>query len=137
MSEPLDHHAALVYVMVAISSVDRAMTDDEFARIGEIVSNLPVFADCDDNGLVKTAEACSEILSADGRLQQVLRLVREALPEKLREAAYWVALEVAAADRLVRPEEIRFLDMLGDALELDRLTTAAIERGIRARNMTL
>ena len=61
-----------------LSSVDRAMTDDEFARIGEIVSNLPVFADCDENGLVKTAEACNEILSADGGLQQVLRLVREA-----------------------------------------------------------
>ena len=137
MTEPLNHHVALVYVMVPISSVDRAMTDDEFARIGEIVSNLPVFADCDDHGLVKTAEACSEILSADGGLQQVLRLVQEALPEKLRETAYWVALEVAAADRRVRPEEIRFLDMLGDALELDRMTTAAIERGIRARNMTL
>jgi uncharacterized membrane protein YebE (DUF533 family) len=123
--------------MVAISAVDRGMTDDEFARIGEIVSNLPVFAGCDEDGLVKTAEACSEILSADGGLQQVLRLVREALPEKLRETAYWVALEIAAADRLVRPEEIRFLDMLGDALELDRTTTAAIERGIRARNMTL
>jgi tellurite resistance protein len=137
MTEPLNHHEALVYVMVAISAVDRGMTDDEFARIGEIVSNLPVFAGCDEDGLVKTAEACSEILSADGGLQQVLRLVREALPEKLRETAYWVALEVAAADRLVRPEEIRFLDMLGDALELDRTTTAAIERGIRARNMTL
>jgi tellurite resistance protein len=137
MTEPLNHHEALVYVMVAISAVDGAMTDDEFARIGEIVSNLPVFADCDDNGLVNTAEACGEILSADGGLQQVLRLVREALPERLRETAYWVALEVAAADRRVRPEEIRFLDMLGDALELDRMTTAAIERGIRARNMTL
>src|SRR6476646_6781723 len=137
MTEPLNHQAALVYVMVAISSVDRAMTDDEFARIGEIVSNLPVFAECDEDGLVKTAEACEEIMSADGGLQQVLRLVREALPEKLRETAYWVALEVAAADRLVRPEEIRFLDMLGDALKLDRTTTAAIERGIRARNMTL
>jgi hypothetical protein len=67
----------------------------------------------------------------------VLRLVREALPEKLRETAYWVALEVAAADRLARPEEIHFLEMLGDALELDRMTTVAIERGIRARNMTL
>ena len=137
MTEPLNHHAALLYVMVAISGVDRAMTGDEFARIGEIVSNLPVFADCDENGLVETAEACGEILSADGGLQQVLRLVREALPEKLRETAYAVALEVAAADRRVRPEEKRFLDMLGDALELDRTTTAAIERGIRARNMTL
>jgi len=137
MTEPLNHHAALVYVMVTISAVDRAMTDEELARIGEIVSNLPVFSDYDDNDLVKTAEACGEILSADGGLQQVLRLVRDALPEKLRETAYAVALEVAAADRLVRPEEIRFLEMLGDTLELDRMTTAAIERGIRARNMTL
>jgi hypothetical protein len=32
------------------------------------VSNLPVFVDCDDNGLVKTAEACGEILSADDGL---------------------------------------------------------------------
>ena len=137
MTEPLNHHAALVYVMVTISAVDRAMTDDELARIGEIVSNLPIFADYDDNDLVKTAEACGEILSADGGLQQVLRLVRGALPDKLRETAYAVALEVAAADRLVRPEEIRFLEMLGDTLELDRMTTAAIERGIRARNTTL
>ena len=137
MTEPLNHHAALVYVMVTISAVDRAMTDDELHRIGEIVSNLPIFADYDDNDLVKTAEACGEILSADGGLQQVLRLVHGALPEKLRETAYAVALEVAAADRLVRPEEIRFLEMLGDTLELDRMTTAAIERGIRARNTTL
>ena len=137
MTEQLDHHAALVYVMIATSSVDGAMTDDEFARIGEIVSELPVFADCDDNELPKTAEACGELLSADGGVRHVLRLVREALPEKLRETAYWVALEIAAADRLARPEEIRFLDMLRDALELDRSTTAAIERGIRARNMTL
>ena len=137
MTESLNHHAALVYVMVTVSAVDRAMTDDELHRIGEIVSNLPIFSDYDDNDLVKTAEACGEILSADGGLQQVLRLVRGALPEKLRETAYAVALEVAAADRLVRPEEIRFLEMLGDTLELDRMTTAAIERGIRARNMTL
>jgi tellurite resistance protein len=137
MTEPLNHHVALVYVMVTVSAVDRAMTDDELHRIGEIVSNLPIFSDYDDNDLVKTAEACGEILSADGGLQQVLRLVRGALPEKLRETAYAVALEVAAADRLVRPEEIRFLEMLGDTLELDRMTTAAIERGIRARNTTL
>jgi tellurite resistance protein len=137
MTMQLSHQNALLYVMIAMSSVDRAMTDDEFARIGEIVSKLPVFADCDDDELLKTAEACSEILSRDGGLQQALHLVREALPEKLRETAYWVALEVAAADRLKRPEEIRFLEMLRGVLELDSSATAAIERGIRARDMTL
>ena len=137
MTEALNHHSALVYVMVAMSSVDRAMTDDEFARIGEIVSKLPVFSDYGDNELLKNTEACGEILITQGGLQQVLQLVREALPEKLRETAYWVALEVATADRLTRPDEIRFLEILGDALELDRSTIAAIERGIRARNMSL
>jgi tellurite resistance protein len=137
MTEPLSHHAALVYVMVTISAVDRTMTDDELARIGEIVTNLPIFADYDEERLVKTAEACGEILSSDGGLEQVLRLVHGALPPKLRETAYAVALEVAAADHQVKPEEIRFLEMLGDSLELDTLTKAAIERGIRARNTTL
>ena len=137
MTEPLSHHAALVYVMVTISAVDRTMSDDELARIGEIVTNLPVFADYDEERLVKTADACGEILSSDGGLEQVLRLVHGALPPKLRETAYAVALEVAAADHQVKPEEIRFLEMLGDSLELDTLTKAAIERGIRARNTTL
>ena len=137
MTEPLSHHAALVYVMVTISAVDRTMSDEELARIGELVSNLPVFDDYDVNALVKNAEACWEVLSADGGLEQVLRLVHGALPAKLRETAYAVALEVAAADREIKPEEIRFLEMLGDRLELDKMTTAAIERGIRARNMTL
>ena len=137
MTEPVSHHAALVYVMVTISAVDRTMTDDELARIGEIVTNLPIFADYDEERLVKTAEACGEILSSDGGLEQVLRLVHGALPPKLRETAYAVALEVAAADHQVKPEEIRFLEMLGDSLELDTLTKAAIERGIRARNTIL
>jgi tellurite resistance protein len=135
MTEALSHHGALIYVMVTMSAVDRAMTDAELARIGEIVSNLPVFADFDQKRLVKTAESCGEILSADGGLEQVLRLVQGALPKKLRETAYAVALEVAAADQEVKPEEIRFLELLSDTLELEQLTIAAIERGIRARNM--
>jgi len=137
MTEPLSHHDVLIYVMVTISAVDRTMNDEELARIGEIVSHLPVFADYNQEDLVKSAEACGEILSADGGLEQVLRLVQERLPKKLRETAYAIALEIAAADHMVKPEEIRFLELLSDSLELDKMTTAAIERGIRARNMTL
>jgi tellurite resistance protein len=113
------------------------MTDPELARIGEIVSNLPVFSDFDQNHLVKAAEACGEVLSEDDGLDQILLIIRESLPKKLHETAYAVALEVAAADRAVKPEEIRFLELLSDCLALDRLTTSAIERGIRARNTVL
>jgi tellurite resistance protein len=137
MAEPLNHHAALIYVMVTMSAVDRAITDAELARIGEIVSQMPVFADFNQDNLVKTTEDCGEILSADGGLDHLLLLVRANLPNKLRETAYAVALEVAAADLDVRVEETRFLEMLRDTLDLDKLTIAALERGIRARNQVL
>jgi tellurite resistance protein len=137
MTEPLNHHDALIYVMVTMSAVDRTMTDSELSRIGEIVSNLPVFQDFDQEKLVKAAEACGGVLSEDGGLDRVLVLVKSALPKKLRETAYAIALEVAAADLEVKPEETRFLEMLRDSLELDKLTTAGIERGIRARNIVL
>jgi tellurite resistance protein len=137
MTEPLNHHAALIYVMVTMSAVDRTMTDAELSRIGEIVSHLPIVRDFDQENLVKAAEGCGEILSADGGLEHVLLLIRSNLPGKLRETAYAIALEVAAADLDVKPEETRFLEMLRDSLELDVLTTTAIERGIRARNRVL
>jgi tellurite resistance protein len=137
MTESRGHHAALIYVMVTTSAVDRAMNDAELARIGEIVSKLPIFDDFNKDSLVKTAQDCGDVLSADGGLEHVLVLIRANLPDKLRETAYAVALEVAAADLDVRPEETRFLEMLRDALDLDKLTTAAIERGIRARNLVL
>ncbi|HEY6669730.1 MAG TPA: tellurite resistance TerB family protein, partial [Methyloceanibacter sp.] len=85
----------------------------------------------------KAAEACGTVLSEDGGLDRILVLVKSALPKKLRETAYAIALEVAAADLEVKPEETRFLEMLRDSLELDKLTTAGIERGIRARNVVL
>lgn len=137
MTEPLSHHQALIYVMVTMSAVDRTMTDSELARIGEIVSHLPVFADFNQEQLVRTAEDCGEALSQDDGLEQVLSAIRSGLPKKLRETAYAIALEIAAADLDVKQEELRFLEMLRDALDLDKLTTAAIERGIRARNMLL
>jgi tellurite resistance protein len=137
MTEPLNHHAALIYVMVTMSAVDRSMTDAELARIGEIVSQMPVFDDFDKDKLTLVAQACGELLGADGGLDHVLVLIRANTPKKLRETAYAVALEVAAADLEVRPEEIRFLEMLRDSLDLDTLTVAAIERGIRARNLVL
>ena len=137
MSEPLDHHQELIYVMVTTSAVDRTMTDAELARIGEIISHLPIFDAYDPNKLIPASQACGEILSADNGLELVLELLRSTLPKKLHETAYAVALEVAAADLDVKPEETRFLQMLADGLALDKLTTTAIERGIRARNAVL
>ncbi len=66
----------------------------------------------------------------------VLAIVSSSLPARLHDTAYALAVEVAAVDLHVEQEELRFLQMLRDTLNLDKLTVAAIERGARARYRT-
>lgn len=127
------HHTALVYTMVLVSAADREMTDAEMKTIGEIVSHLPVFADYDLKKLPKEAQACAELLNEDNGLEKVLSQIAADLPEKLKETAYAVALDVAAADGKASQEELRLLEMLRYHLAVGRLPAAAIERGARAR----
>lgn len=127
---------ALIYAMVTMSAVDRNMSDKELGKIGNIVSQFPVFSSFDPENLVKAAEACGNILGEDDGLERILNIIADALPPKLYETAYALAVEVAAVDLVVKNEEIRFLELLGDKLSLDKLTIAAIERGARARYKT-
>ena len=137
MSSTISHHQALIYVMVTMAAVDREISDSELSRIGQIVTNLPVFADFDEERLVHVARECGDILSEDDGLNTVLALIADCLPDKLHETAYALGVEVAAVDLSVEQEELRFLQLLRDRLKLDKLTIAAIERGARARHQVL
>lgn len=137
MTKSISHHEALIYVMVTISAVDRTMTDPELYKIGDIVQTLPVFHDFDAEKLVPIAEACGHILNDEDGLDTVLDMIASSLPHKLYETAYALAVDVAAADLHVEQEELRFLQLLRDRLNLDKLSVAAIERGARARHQTV
>lgn len=137
MEKPISHHEALVFAMVTMSAVDRTMTDAELRRIGEIVETVPVFRDFDAERLVSLAETCGEILGEDDGLDTILDVIATCLPKHLHETAYALAVEVAAADLRVRQEELRFLALLRDKLDLEKLVVAAIERGARARHRRL
>ena len=39
----IDHHSALIYIMVLVSACDGDMTDPELEAIGENVRYLPIF----------------------------------------------------------------------------------------------
>lgn len=133
----IDHHAALIYTMVLVSAADRDMSDSELETIGDIIGHWPVFHDFDREQLTRTAEACAGLLRDEDGLDKALAAIREGLPEKLVETAYALACDVAAADGSASQEELRLLEMLRDSLEVGRLEAAAIERGVRARHMTL
>ncbi|MEE9140226.1 MAG: tellurite resistance TerB family protein [Alphaproteobacteria bacterium] len=132
-----DHYTALIYTMVLMSAADRDMTDQELRTIGEMVSYLPIFRDYDTNQLPEAAKECAQLLSKEDGLDEAFALIKGKLSPRLRETAYALACDVAAADGHASQEELRLLELIRDTLELDGLTAAAIERGARVRHRTL
>jgi hypothetical protein len=78
-----------------------------------------------------------DLLEQVDGLEALFGLIRDALPEHLFETAYALSCDVAAADGKIEGPEARMLEEIREELELDRLHAAAIERGARARHMTL
>ena len=132
-AKSISQHEALIYAMVTLSAADRTMTDGELMKIGEIVRTMPIFRGFDPERLVASAEACGAVLQNDNGLDQMLDIIGATLPQRLYETAYALTVEVAAADLHVEQEELRFLQMLRDRLDLDKLAVAAIERSARVR----
>ena len=133
----ITHHAALIYTMVLVSAADNNMPDVELHSIGDMVMHLPVFRDFDRKNLTKVTRECADLLRDQDGLDKAFKDIRAALPAKLRETAYALACEIAAADGKVTQEESRMLEMVRHRLEIGRLPAAAIERGARARHATI
>ncbi len=127
---------ALIYTMVTMAAVEGRISTTELAQIGHIVKHLPVFRNFDHTRLTTVAQESGEILQEPEGLNALLGLVAGALPPKLCETAYALAVEVAASDLAVGREELRFLAILRDKLGLDKLVTSALERSVIARYHT-
>jgi tellurite resistance protein len=130
-------HEALIYLMVVVSASDRDMSDEELAKIGIAVRTLPIFEGFDPERVLPVARECQQLVQGENGLGAVMAIVRNVLPRRLHDTAYALAVEVVAADLLERLEELRVLQLLRNALELDPETTQAIERTVRARHRRL
>lgn len=128
---------SLVAVMLAVSVSDSQIGTAELLRIEATVNHLPVFATYDMDRARTVAQVLFDLLTEDDGLDALFGLVRENLPETLWETAYALACDVAAADGTLHTTELRILEEIRHELNIDRLHAAAIERGARARHMTL
>ncbi len=128
---------ALIHLMIVAATSDSAMTEKELQRITALIDRLPVFEGFDRERLETVANDCADILNGPDGLDRVIEGAVAALPAKLQDTAYALAVEVTAVDLHLEQEELRFLEMLRDQLSLDRLTTAAIEVAARARHRRL
>ena len=126
-------HDALIQLMVVAASSDEAMSDKELRRIETLVGRLPVFEGFDRDRLAAVANDCVDKLNGDG-LDQLVDDAIAALPKKLQDTAYSLVVEITAVDLQLTQEELRFLELMRDKMDLDRLVTAAIEAAARARH---
>ena len=124
---------ALICAMVLMGVADRSMSDAELGMMSRLVQELPAFADFQIGEINAVTEICLHLLERSDGLDRACTLIREALPMRLRETAYLLACEVAAADGEASQEELQFLQDFRIALDLDRLVAGAIERAAKAR----
>ena len=134
---PLTAQDALAALMVAVSASDETIRTAELVKMSNAINNLPVFAGYDAERLPRVSKMVFELLEHEDGLEALFGLIRDALPEKLFETAYALSCDVAAADGEIDNAEARMLEEIRYELEIDRLHAAAIERGSRARHMTL
>ncbi|MEI4473255.1 tellurite resistance TerB family protein [Frigidibacter sp. MR17.24] len=128
---------ALVAVMVAVSVSDEHMRTVELLAISRMVDSMPVFGDYDADRIGRVAQTVYTLFLEEEGLDALFGLVRGALPERLFETAYALACDVAASDGKLGQQELRMLEEIRFELDIDRLHAAAIERGARARHLTL
>lgn len=128
---------ALVALMVTVSVSDETIKTSELVAIERQVNHLPVFANYDMAAVREVAQTVYKLMEEEDGLDTLFAMVRAALPEKLYETAYALACDVAVADIKLGQSELRLLEEVREELEIDRLHAAAIERGARARHMSL
>ena len=131
---PTAAHDALIQLMVVAASSDDAMTELELRRIETLVGRLPVFEGFDRDRIIVVANDCVDKLNGAYGLDQLVDDAIAALPHKLQDTAYSLAVEITAVDLHLTQEELRFLELLSDKMDIDRLVTAAIETAARARH---
>jgi tellurite resistance protein len=134
MQRPIDQHTALIFTMVLIAAAEGEMTDAELETIGRQVRYLPVFRGFDHQRLTDVGRDCAELLREEDGLEVACDMIAEALPRRLRETAYALACDVAAADGSLASAELEVLGLLRRRLNVDRLVAAAIERATYARH---
>ncbi len=127
----------LIAVMMAVSASDEEITSAELLTIERIVNHLPVFAKYDPDRIKTVSQTVFDLFAVEDGLDALFGLIRENLPDTLWETAYALACDVAAADGVLQGPELRILEEIRYELNIDRLHGAAIERGARARHMTL
>ncbi|MDH4980755.1 Tellurite resistance protein TerB [Hyphomicrobium sp. D-2] len=123
--------------MFAAAASDRTVSQPELLRINSMVAELPAFRALSGDWMSREAQDCGRLLSKPDGMGKVVQMIVAALSPDLRETAYALAAEVAASDLAIKDGEREFLKLLEEALQLDALLKAALEKAALVRHRSI
>ena len=137
VSNTMTPQDCLVSLMIAVSASDANILTAELVKIQSTLNHLPIFAEYDIDRLNVMSQLVLDLFEQDDGVDALFELIIDHLPQRLYETGYALCCDVAAADGIIREPELRLLEEMRYTLNIDRLHAAAIERGARARHITL
>ena len=125
--------------MTLSAATDGDISDKEMNTINYLFTTLPVFEKANNDYLSKKMIECMELTQEESNFENLLDHINEGLDSKkdLKKTAYILALEVMMADLNVVEESIRFLELLGESLQLNNLEISSIKHTIRSKYESL
>ena len=125
--------------MTLSAATDGDISDKEMNTINYLFTTLPVFEKANNEYLSKKMIECMELTQEESNFENLLDHINEGLDSKkeLKKTAYILALEVMMADLNVVEESIRFLELLGETLQLNNLEISSIKHTIRSKYESL
>lgn len=120
---------------LAALSVAHRITRTDADALGDFIATQAAFAALDNIAQAQEmAQALAQDISdATDGFDTLLNLLAAALRDDAAATAYCLCADFIALHGRVSPEEMRFLERLGDALGIDRLSRAAFDRAAQAR----
>ena len=137
VSNTMTPQDCLVSLMIAVSASDANILTAELVKIQSTLNHLPIFAEYDIDRLNIMSQLVLDLFEQEDGVDALFELIVDHLPQRLYETGYALCCDVAAADGIIREPELRLLEEMRYTLNIDRLHAAAIERGARARHITL
>jgi len=125
-----EQQAALAALHVA-----RQIGAGDAAALDGFIARQAAFAPSDDMTGAQniTQDIAQDISDAPDGVETLLNLLAASLNGDAAATAYSLCADFIALHGRVSPEEMRYLERLGDALGIDRLSRAAFDRAAQAR----
>ncbi|KWT70094.1 hypothetical protein APY04_1132 [Hyphomicrobium sulfonivorans] len=123
--------------MFAAAASDRTVSQPELLRINSMVAELPAFRSLGGDWMSREAQDCGRLLSKPDGMGKIVQMIVGALSPDLRETAYALAAEVASSDLAIKDGEREFLKLLEEAMQLDPLLKAALEKAAVVRHRSI